>query len=166
MQPPGTGKSFLGKALLGETEGVTFFSISTSNVVSRYLGDSEQFIRELFEVARERKPSIIFIDEIDILGSKKADNTSSSFRSVTTELLTQMDGIGKVNDGVFVIGTTNYAQDLDCGILRRFTMSIYVGLPDMQARRNIFQKNVEESLSDEKLDKLAKRSSGYVLNYD
>ena len=122
--PPGTGKSYLAKALANESsiEGrqTTFFSVSSSDLVSKWVGESEKLVRSLFELAREKKPSIIFVDEIDSLCTTRSDSESESARRIKTEFLVQMDGVGKDQTGVLLLGATNLPWGLDQAVRRRF----------------------------------------------
>lgn len=120
----------------------TFFVISSSDIMHRYLGDSENFIKKLFHLAREKRPSIIFFDEIDSIAmSRKAEKCTTS-RRVMTEILTEMDGF-KDNKEVFIIAATNLPDTLDSAFLRRFGKLVYVGLPNSVARAEMVKKNLK-----------------------
>ena len=164
--PPGTGKSFLAKAVATEAD-ACFFSVSSSDLVSKWLGESEKLVRNLFEMARERKPSIIFIDEVDSLCSSREGGGGSgndSTSRIKTEFLVQMQGVGKDQDGVLVLGATNIPWALDSAIRRRFEKRIYIPLPGEAARARIFQLNVGDCpchLKKKHYKKLARMTEGY-----
>ena len=106
-------------------------------MVSKYMGESERLVRTLFEMARENKPSIIFIDEIDSLCGSRTDGENDATRRIKTEFLVQMQGVGKEDDGILVLGATNIPWGLDAAIRRRFERRIYIPLPDEHARERM-----------------------------
>lgn len=136
--PPGTGKSYLAKACATEAE-ATFFSISSSDLVSKWLGESERLVKQLFKMAREKKPAIIFIDEVDSLCGSRSEGENETSRRIKTEFLVQMQGVGNDNDGILVLGATNVPWELDPAIRRRFERRIYIPLPEIQARTGQFK---------------------------
>ncbi|OSX67993.1 hypothetical protein POSPLADRAFT_1043160 [Postia placenta MAD-698-R-SB12] len=161
--PPGTGKSYLAKAVATEAKG-TFFSVSSSDLVSKWQGDSERLVRQLFEMARENKPAIIFIDEVDSLAGSRNEQESEGSRRIKTEFLVQMNGVGHDDTGVLVLGATNIPWQLDNAIKRRFEKRIYIPLPGTEARRRMFQLHVgdtpcELTVKDYRL--LAEKTEGY-----
>lgn len=162
--PPGTGKSYLAKAVATEADQSSFFAISSSDLVSKWLGESEKLVKGLFTLARKKAPAIIFVDEIDSLCSSRSDNESESARRIKTEFLVQMDGVSKKNENMLVLGATNIPWTIDAGIRRRFEKRIYIPLPDEGARRDLFKLNINKtkhSLTDEDFVQLAKRTENY-----
>lgn len=166
--PPGTGKSYLAKALATESDG-TFFSISSSDIMARWLGESERLVRNLFEMARESwkndgKPAIIFIDEIDSLCSARSDGEHDAMRRIKTEFLVQMQGVGHDETGVLVLGATNIPWSLDSAVRRRFERRIYIPLPDFQARCALFKiclENTPHTLTEADYAELARVTDKY-----
>mmetsp|Transcript_42704 Transcript_42704/g.91594 ORF Transcript_42704/g.91594 Transcript_42704/m.91594 type:complete len:437 (-) Transcript_42704:134-1444(-) len=162
--PPGTGKSCLAKACATEAD-ATFFSISSSDLVSKWMGESEKLVRNLFEMARENKPSIIFIDEVDSLaGARGESSESDAARRIKTEFLAQMDGVGKSKEGLLVLAATNTPWDMDSAIRRRFERRIYIPLPDLEARiamLKIHLKDGPTALTPQDMQQLAERTEGF-----
>lgn len=158
--PPGTGKSYLAKALASES-GASFYSISSSDVVSKYQGESEKLIKELFQTARQSKPSIIFIDEIDALTSARSDDDTESSRRIKTEFMVQLQGVGTSNDGILVVGATNLPWMLDSAIRRRFQKRIYVPLPNEYARKAMFKLHAGEFGKGIDFTVMARKTTGF-----
>lgn len=142
--PPGTGKTYLAKACATESN-ATFFSISSSDLISKWVGETEKLIKQLFQIAREKKPSIIFIDEIDSLCGKRGDGGNESSNRVKTEFLVQMQGVGHDDKGVLVLGATNIPWGLDPAVRRRFERRVYIALPEIEARLTLLKNVMKEN---------------------
>ncbi|WVQ79640.1 hypothetical protein IAT38_001740 [Cryptococcus sp. DSM 104549] len=161
--PPGTGKSYLAKAVATEAKS-TFFSVSSSDLVSKWMGESERLVKQLFQMAREQKPAIIFIDEIDSLTGTRGEGESEASRRIKTEFLVQINGVGNDDTGVLVLGATNIPWQLDPAIKRRFEKRIYIPLPDAPARRRMFEINIgttPHGLTPADFTALAEHTEGY-----
>ena len=164
---PGTGKTLLAKAVAGEAK-VPFFSLSGSDFVEMFVGVGASRVRDLFKQAKDKSPSIIFIDEIDAIGRArgKSNFTGSNDERENTlnQLLTEMDGFG-TNTNVIVIAATNRADVLDKALMRagRFDRQIYVDLPDLNERQEIFKVHLKPLKSTKALDVefLAKQTPGF-----
>jgi len=162
--PPGTGKTLIAKAVANES-GANFFSIAGPEIMSKYYGESEQRLRELFEQANKAAPSIIFIDELDSIAPKREEVTGEVERRVVAQLLTMMDGLEERGQ-VVVIGATNRIDAIDPALRRpgRFDREIEIGVPDQKDRLEIFQIHTRGMpLSKEvKLDYISERTHGFV----
>lgn len=149
--PPGTGKTHLAKAVATEVGG-TFFSVSASSLMSKWLGESERLVKALFDMARKKAPAVVFIDEIDSLVGQRTDGENDSTHRVKTEFLVQMDGVGTESAGVLVLAATNTPWSLDPAMRRRFERRIYIGLPEpdviAQMITRQIAKNPHELTSD------------------
>jgi fidgetin-like protein 1 len=162
--PPGTGKTLIGKAIAHES-GATFFSISSSSLTSKWIGEGEKLVRVLFAVAAYRQPAVVFIDEIDsLLTQRKADENEAS-RRIKTEFLVCLDGTGTSGQGrVLVIGATNRPQELDEAARRRFTKRLYIPLPETEDREVLIRKLLENNkhcLVDCDVKTLARETIGF-----
>ena len=162
--PPGTGKTLLAKAVANETS-ASFFSIAGPEIISKYYGESEQQLREIFEDATEESPSIIFIDELDSIAPKREDVTGEVERRVVAQLLTMMDGL-ETRGQVIVIAATNRLDSVDPALRRpgRFDREIELGVPDETGRNEILRIHTRGMpLADEvDLDDLAENTHGFV----
>ena len=141
--PPGCGKTFIARATAGEI-GARFVPIGLNDVLSMWLGESERHLHELFESARRSAPCVLFFDEIDAIGQRRALRRQSAGRNVVNQLLAEMDGVDGGNDGVFVLGATNHPWDVDAALLRpgRFDRMTLVLPPDRPARVAILQHHL------------------------
>jgi cell division protease FtsH len=165
--PPGTGKTLLAKAVAGEAQ-VPFFSLSGSDFVEMFVGVGASRVRDLFKQAKEKSPAIIFIDEIDAVGRARGKNNMSGGNdereNTLNQLLTEMDGFG-TNSNVIVLAATNRADVLDKALMRagRFDRQIFVDLPDIRERREIFEVHLKPLKKVDGLDTefLAKQTPGF-----
>lgn len=164
--PPGTGKTYLSKAVAGEA-GVPFFSISGSDFVEMFVGVGASRVRDLFEQAKKNAPCIIFIDEIDAVGRRRGAGLGGGHderEQTLNQLLVEMDGFG-TNEGIIVMAATNRPDILDPAILRpgRFDRRIHVGLPDIKAREEILKVHTRNKPLDDDVDLkvIAKRTPGF-----
>lgn len=165
--PPGTGKTLLAKSVAGEAH-VPFFSISGSDFVEMFVGVGASRVRDLFKQAKEKSPCIIFIDEIDAIGRARGKNPATGANdereNTLNQLLTEMDGFG-TNSGVIVLAATNRADILDRALMRagRFDRQIYVELPDLEGRKEIFAVHMRQLKLDTsvEIDFLAKQTPGF-----
>ena len=165
--PPGTGKTLLAKAVAGEAK-VPFFSLSGSDFVEMFVGVGASRVRDLFRQAKEKAPSIIFIDEIDAIGRARGRNngfnSNDERENTLNQLLTEMDGFG-TNSGVIILAATNRADVLDSALMRagRFDRQIYVDMPDLNERKEIFQVHLKpiKLAPGIDIDFLAKQTPGF-----
>lgn len=166
--PPGTGKTLLAKAVANATQ-ATFIRMVGSELVQKYIGEGARLVRELFELAKEKSPSIIFIDELDSVGAKRLDGSTSGDREVQRtlmQLLSELDGFMPTSD-IKIIGATNRPDILDDALLRpgRFDRIIDIGLPDVDGRKEIFRihtkkMNIDSTLNLESLAANTEGASG------
>jgi transitional endoplasmic reticulum ATPase len=163
--PPGTGKTMLAKAVATETE-ANFISVKGPEIYSRWMGESEKAMREIFKKAKQASPCIIFFDEIDAIAPVRGSSgTSQAVERVVSQLLTMMDGLEKLHN-IVVIAATNRPDMIDPALLRpgRFDRLIYVDVPDLGTRKKIFEiHTIQERLLPEiDLAELAKRTENYT----
>jgi transitional endoplasmic reticulum ATPase len=164
--PPGTGKTLLAKAIANESQS-NFISIKGPELLNKYVGESEKGVREVFEKARANAPTVVFFDEIDSIAGERGRNSGDSGvgERVVSQLLTELDGLEELED-VVVIATTNRPDLIDPALVRpgRLDRHIHVPVPDEEARRKILDVHTRNKplADDVDLDKLARRTDGYV----
>lgn len=168
--PPGCGKTFIARATAGEIDS-DFINVGLNNVLDLYLGQSEKNLHNIFESARERNPVVMFFDEIDALGSKRADMKGGAGQKVINQFLTEMDGVDDKNEGILIMGATNAPWFVDSAFKRpgRFDRIIFIPPPDVIARKEILEIKLKDK-PVEKIDYnvLAKHTelfTGADLNY-
>ena len=162
--PPGTGKTMIAKAVATECK-CTFFSISASSLTSKYLGESEKLVRALFQLAYEMQPSVVFIDEIESILSKRKDGENDAMKRLKTEFLIQFDGVGSSEENrVLIIGATNRPFDLDPAVIRRLPKRVYVGPFNDEEKKGFIKKIITQNkcnISDEQFLQIAKMCNNY-----
>jgi SpoVK/Ycf46/Vps4 family AAA+-type ATPase len=163
--PPGTGKTLIGKAIAHES-GATFFSISSSSLTSKWIGEGEKLVRTLFAVANYQEPAVVFIDEIDSLLTQRSSDENEASRRIKTEFLVQLDGTsGQASKGrVLIIGATNRPHELDDAARRRFVKRLYIPLPERADRQILLERLLRRnrhSLSPKEIFKLSSDTDGY-----
>ena len=162
--PPGTGKTMIAKAVATECK-CTFFNISASSLTSKYLGESEKLVRTLFDLAHEMQPSVVFIDEIESILSKRKEDENDAMKRLKTEFLIQFDGVGSGDDQrVLIIGATNRPFDLDPGIIRRLPKRVYVGPINAEERQGFIKTIITQNkcnITDEEYKKIAEMCQNY-----
>ncbi len=164
--PPGTGKTMIAKAVAGELD-APFFAIAPSEILNKWVGESEKNVRKLFDAARAREKAVIFIDEVEALVPKRRDSEAGGvMQRVVPQILSELDGF-ETREGrhVLFLGATNEPWNIDYAMLRpgRLDEKVYVGLPDLAARRKILELNLKDiPLADGvDLDGLARRLDGF-----
>ncbi|MZE76802.1 ATP-binding protein [Streptomyces xinghaiensis] len=167
--PPGCGKTFIARAVAGEL-GASFLSVSVSDVLDMWIGNSERNMHQVFEVARRQAPCVVFLDELDALGAKRSRTHHSGMRNTVNQLLTELDGIDpSANEGVFVLAATNVPWDVDIALRRpgRLDRTLLVLPPDTAAREAILRYHLRdrpiESVDVGKLAKITEGLSGADL---
>ena len=162
--PPGTGKTLIGKCVASSVK-ATFFSISSSSLTSKWIGEGEKLVKALFAVARVYQPSVVFVDEIDSLLSQRTEGENEATRRIKTEFLVQFDGCGtNSDDRVLVIGATNRPAEIDEAARRRFRKKLYIPLPEAPARRSLVEnllKAQKHSLTEVQLHDIVEKTRGY-----
>lgn len=165
--PPGTGKTMLGKAI-ADNMTATFFSISSTSLTSKWVGEGEKMVRTLFAVAKHAEPSVIFIDEIDsLLSARKSEGENEASRRMKTQFLVEMEGCHDDKSArILTVGATNRPEEIDSAARRRFPKQIYVPLPDSEARREFLVTQLGKAdqghqLTEDELDAVVKETDGY-----
>ena len=161
--PPGCGKRFLARALAGEL-GAHFLSVSLSDLLDMYVGQSERNLEDLFDLARRSAPCVLFLDEVDAIGQKRSNLRTSAMRTTVNQLLLELDGVDGENEGVFVLAATNHPWDVDAALRRpgRLDRAVLVLPPDQEAREAIFRHHLKDR-PVERIDvhALAKATDGF-----
>lgn len=163
--PPGCGKTYLAKATAGQVN-AKFISVSLNDILDMWMGNSEKNLHEVFTLARQNTPCVLFFDEIDALGASRSDMKQSSGRHLINQFLQELDGMENDNEGLLILGATNTPWHLDSAFRRpgRFDRIVFVPPPDQEARQKIFQLKLAnkpiDSINYENLSKKTKKYSG------
>jgi len=142
----------------------TFFSVSPADLASKWFGESERLVRQLFEMAREQRPSIVFVDDVDALFRLRGDSEHEASRRLKNEFLVQIEGVGHDESGVILLAATNVPWQLDPAFRRRFEKCIYVPLPDQEAREQMIRLHLGDTpneLSDSDVREIAEKLQRY-----
>jgi len=162
--PPGTGKTLIGKCIASQSN-AKFFSISSSSLTSKWVGEGEKMVRALFAVARHFQPSVIFLDEIDSLLTQRTDGEVEASRRIKTEFLVQFDGCGtNSEDRILMIGATNRPQEIDEAARRRFRKKLYIPLPEDGARHSLVTRLIakqDHALTESDVEAIVQKTAGY-----
>lgn len=155
--PPGTGKTLLGKAT-AHSAGMPFYSVSSAELISKYVGESEKYVKSLFETVKQNKPCVLFLDEIEALCPSREEKSNNT--NTVQQFLVQLDGISSAGsmDGVFLIGCTNYPWKLDEAMIRRLEKRIYIALPNCDEREALIRfylKKNECTVKEEEFREIA-----------
>lgn len=162
--PPGCGKTLLAKATARESH-ATFISVKTSDIMDKFVGESEKQIREIFKLAQRKDKAIIFLDEIDAVATSRGQSRQGYERRIVNEILSQMDGVNAQDGQLLVLGATNRPWDIDHALLRakRFSDTIFIPHPDLKARKALFKLYLRDSPTSKMIayDELARATVGF-----
>ena len=162
--PPGTGKTLLSKAIAAELEGNFFYILACNIITHWHESDPEKMIKNLFELARKKKPSVIFIDEIDCIINEKSYYYNDTIRKIKNELILQMKNIENNDENIIVLGSTNIPWTLDHDIINKFQEKMHISLPDGDSRKKLIElylKDITHTLTDQQIEYLAQNTKDF-----